>query len=201
MAHSSGQWDVWQIPIGSWGGACPEKGSSKRKRVILPHFYPITERTLFHPAAGSEHMCWLDTLLWLLLTSRNKHYTKITDFFTYQPLKTTRTFKHIILETRLWVSLWCSGWSVGLQSRNKRVRCPLTLLVSLSDKYPWGRYEPPYPPGYGLYNTSIFLQERWLCHWITYKGWYAIKQRNRNLLSYNPGRHLLVTEYPHETQK
>ena len=27
-----------------------------------------------------------------------------------------------------------------------RVRTPVALLHSLSDKYPWERYESPYPP-------------------------------------------------------
>ena len=38
---------------------------------------------------------------------------------------------------------------------------------------------PPYPPGYGLNSTTTVLLEGWLWHWITYKGWYAIKQRNQ----------------------
>ena len=29
---------------------------------------------------------------------------------------------------------------------NKRVRTPVALLHSLSDKYPWERYEPLIPP-------------------------------------------------------
>ena len=37
---------------------------------------------------------------------------------------------------------------------------------------------PPYPPSYGLNSTTIVLLEKWLWHWITYKIWYAIKQRN-----------------------
>ena len=41
------------------------------------------------------------------------------------------------------------------------------------------RYEPPYPPSYGLNSTSTVLLEEWLWHWITHKGWYAIKQRNQ----------------------
>ena len=39
------------------------------------------------------------------------------------------------------------------------VQTPVSLLFSLSDKYPWERYEPPYPPSYGL-NTiaAVFLE-------------------------------------------
>ena len=40
------------------------------------------------------------------------------------------------------------------------------------------RYEPPYPPSYGLNSTTTVLLGEWLWHWITYKSWYAIKQRN-----------------------
>ena len=39
----------------------------------------------------------------------------------------------------------------------KRVRTPVALLRSLSDKYPWERYEPPYPLSYGLNNTTTIL--------------------------------------------
>ena len=31
-----------------------------------------------------------------------------------------------------------------------------------SDKYPWEKYEPPYPPNYGLYNTATVLLYGWL---------------------------------------
>ena len=37
----------------------------------------------------------------------------------------------------------------------------------------------PYPPSYGLNSTNTVLLGEWLWHQITYKGWYAIKQRNQ----------------------
>ena len=37
-------------------------------------------------------------------------------------------------------------------------------LASLSGKYPWERYEPPYPPSYGLNSTTIVLLGEWLWH-------------------------------------
>ena len=41
-----------------------------------------------------------------------------------------------------------------------RVRTPVALLRSLSGKYPWERYEPPYPPNYGLNSkTTVLLGE------------------------------------------
>ena len=39
----------------------------------------------------------------------------------------------------------------------KRVRTQVALLRLLSDKYPWERYEPPYPPSYGLNSTTTIL--------------------------------------------
>ena len=63
-----------------------------------------------------------------------------------------------------------------------RVRTLVALLRSLSGKYPWERYEPPYPPSLSSQlnsTTTVFLGE-WLWHSITYKGWYAIKQRNQS---------------------
>ena len=47
--------------------------------------------------------------------------------------------------------------SDGLRNRSTRVRTPVTLLRSLSGKYPWERYEPPYPPSYGLNSTTAVL--------------------------------------------
>ena len=38
-----------------------------------------------------------------------------------------------------------------------RVRTPVALLRSLSGKYPWEWYEPPYPPRYGLNSTTTVL--------------------------------------------
>ena len=46
----------------------------------------------------------------------------------------------------------------GLQNRSKRVRIPVALLHSISDKDPWERYEIPYPPSNGLNSTTIVLQ-------------------------------------------
>ena len=53
--------------------------------------------------------------------------------------------------------------SDGLQNRSTRVRTPLALLRSLSGKYPWERYEPPYPPSYGLNSTTTVILGEW--HW------------------------------------
>ena len=39
----------------------------------------------------------------------------------------------------------------------------VVLLRSLSSKYPWEMFEPPYPPSYGLNSTTNLLGE-WLWH-------------------------------------
>ena len=44
-----------------------------------------------------------------------------------------------------------------INTRSKRVRTPVALLRSLSGKYPWERYEPPYPPSCGLNSTTTVL--------------------------------------------
>ncbi len=41
---------------------------------------------------------------------------------------------------------------------------PVVLLRSLSGKYPWERYEHPYPSSYGLNSTTTVLLEEWLWH-------------------------------------
>ena len=43
----------------------------------------------------------------------------------------------------------------GLRNRSEWVRTPVALFRSLSDKYPLERYEPPYPPSYGL-NSVVY---------------------------------------------
>ena len=40
------------------------------------------------------------------------------------------------------------------RNRCKRGRTPVALLRSLSGKYSWERYEPPYPPSYGLNSIT-----------------------------------------------
>ena len=66
------------------------------------------------------------------------------------------------IQVRMGVSSWCNGQSDGLRNRSKRVRTPVTLLRSLSGKYPRERYEPPYPPSYGLNSTTTILLGEWL---------------------------------------
>ncbi len=49
------------------------------------------------------------------------------------------------------------GCPRGLWNCSMRVRTPVALLRSLSDKYPWEKYEPPYSPSYRLNSTTIVL--------------------------------------------
>ena len=48
----------------------------------------------------------------------------------------------------------------GIVVREFVLQC--VLLHSLSGKYPWERYEPPYPPSYGLNSTTTVLLGEWL---------------------------------------
>ena len=52
----------------------------------------------------------------------------------------------------------------GLQNRSKRVRTLIALLGSLSAKFPWERYETPYPSSYGSNSITAVLLEEWLWH-------------------------------------
>ena len=74
----------------------------------------------------------------------------------------TYTYAKTIQIQKQGVSSWCNGYSDGLRNRSTRVRSPVVLLCSLSGKYPWERYEPLYPPSYGL-NSTVLLRE-WLWH-------------------------------------
>ena len=44
-----------------------------------------------------------------------------------------------------------------MRNLSKRVRTPVALLRSLLGKYPWEKYEPSYPPSYGLNSTTTVL--------------------------------------------
>ena len=62
------------------------------------------------------------------------------------------------------VSSWCNDYSDGLRIRSTRARALVALLRSLSGKYPWERYESPYPPSYGLNSITTVLLGEWLRH-------------------------------------
>ena len=76
------------------------------------------------------------------------------------------SLKHSILISSVLFQI-CVGWprgvmvKAGLLNRNKLVRTPVTLLRSLSDKYPSERYDPPYP---GLNSTTTVLLEGLIWH-------------------------------------
>ena len=73
-------------------------------------------------------------------------------------------FHHLCDLNKSGVSSWCNGYSNGLRDRRTRFRTPVALLRSLLGKYPWERYEPPYPPSYGLNSTTTVLLGEWLWH-------------------------------------
>ena len=56
----------------------------------------------------------------------------------------------------------------------------LTTYVHFRTNALGERHESPYPPNYGLNSITIVLLEGWLWHWITYEGWYAIKETEPN---------------------
>ena len=69
--------------------------------------------------------------------------------------------------------IWLTGLSGWMRSQCKRVltliaplrvRTPVALLRLLSGKYHWERYEPPYPPSYGLNSTTTVLLGEKLWH-------------------------------------
>ena len=53
---------------------------------------------------------------------------------------------------------WFTHWTEKSQLTSSNS----SLLSSLSDKSPWEKYEPPYPPCYGLNNTPTVLLEGWI---------------------------------------
>ena len=59
-----------------------------------------------------------------------------------------------------YTSLGCPC-DVMVKNAGQRNRSGFELLRSLSDKYPWERYEPPYPPSYGLNSPTTVILERW----------------------------------------
>ena len=48
----------------------------------------------------------------------------------------------------------------------KRVDMPLNKETKPNQTklYPWERYEPPYPPSYGLNSTTTVLLGEWIWH-------------------------------------
>ena len=91
-------------------------------------------------------------------------YQRLLMFFEHQKCSLTHLLSihkkcvHVFFQK---YNLWYNGYSHGLQNRSTRVRTLVALLRSLSDKYPWERYEPSYPPSYGLNSpTTVLLGER-----------------------------------------
>ena len=80
----------------------------------------------------------------------------ISEQFIYHKSKLSITMYHYKFKG---VSSWCNGESDGLRNHSE-FHTPVALLHSLSGKYPWEMYEPPYPPSYGLNSTvTVLLRE------------------------------------------
>ena len=54
-------------------------------------------------------------------------------------------------------------------------------------------YEPLYSSLYMLNSTPNLIQQEWLCYYITYEGWYAIKQRNQTKANKTEEKHVFTT--------
>ena len=77
---------------------------------------------------------------------------------------------------------------LSLSFHIKRVHNPVALLRSFSGKYPWERYEAPYPPNYGLNSTPTVLLGEWLWHQITLQRLICQKQKNQTKPTIITGR-------------
>ena len=101
--------------------------------------------------------------------------------YTQRILSRSKNIFCALILTNLGVCLWCNDDSAGLWNHSKRVQTPVVLIRSLSDIYPWERYEPSYPPRYGL-NSISFVLEAWLCSYITHDGWYPLNEETNQTL-------------------
>ena len=68
----------------------------------------------------------------------NNNYQKITNYLNY-------------------IKCFILGYNELIAYIKNHRSTPVTLLRSLSVKYAWERYEPPYPPSYGLNSTTTVL--------------------------------------------
>ena len=87
----------------------------------------------------------------------------------------------------------CSSWSscfclaIGV---HHLWACPLLL-----QQCPACLVRLAYPTSYGLNSTTTVLLGECHWHWIAYKGWYAIKQRNQTKRK-NKERSCHLVEFP-----
>ena len=94
-------------------------------------------------------------------------------FISFDCIEFGNMWGHQILKWSL-DGVMAKHWTVIL---SKRVQIPV-VLCSLLDEYHWERHELFYLHSYGLDSTTSNFQQGWLWHYITYEGWYVIKQRN-----------------------
>ena len=121
------------------------------------------------------------------------YFIDVTFEWKWSPSLNIKLFKMLFLSPASrwnWMAYWkhfwvcCKFWTIWIYYRFiccpcgvmvkaldcglvvKRVRAPVAL--SLSEKYPWERYKPSYPPSYGLDATTTRLElnelQRLICH-------------------------------------
>ena len=92
-------------------------------------------------------------LILMYISLHSLHSIMSTTFFELQPKS-------------LFILNFVSGF-LKVKDFRSIIISHILLLRSLSDKYPWERYEPPYPPSYGL-NRRMALAlnnlQRLICH-------------------------------------
>ena len=125
--------------------------------------YPVYIYVFLH---GNQQMTMQYWFIWTiflwLFHSTGSGWTSVEFVFNHLDLKIknrniSQIEPHAI--TIDGVFSWCNDESDGL-----RVRTLVVLLYSLSSKYPWERYESPYPPSYGLNSSTTILLGEWLWH-------------------------------------
>ena len=82
----------------------------------------------------------------------------------YTYICTTSQKYLVALQNFQGVSSWCNGYCNGLQNHSEQVPTPVALLCSVLGKYPWERYECPYPPSYESNSTTTVLLGEGLWH-------------------------------------
>ena len=135
---------------GLWNHICREKNAyiSSPTTTILP------------TTVGTFHgLNCFSLLIYILQNSTYLHIVKL-----WTDLNWNWLWDKFQKSTSFRVSSWCNGYSNGLQISSKQVQALVAQLHWLSDKYPWERYEPPYPLSYVLNSTTIVLLKGWIWH-------------------------------------
>ena len=106
-----------------------------------------------------------NTVVWMVST-RPLHYFEILFIIIISSSSSSRSSSSCNRSSML---LQVSFWRCPRGVMVKAIDCGIVvrefaLLRSLSGKYPWERYDPVYPPSYGLNSTTTVLLGEWLWH-------------------------------------